>query len=170
MRLKAEQRERWVIMTAEPTDKTKVTLTETSAGTRAECYFTTNTRLSATASTTVTEASLCDTASAQTPDQRQWDGTIEIFVDYDETNDGELATGTDGAAVREALRSFGEKIWLLRLRGPVYTTPLTAGEPYDLYEGVPDAWQDPADRSGSFKEVYPFLVHNQYEGELAAGA
>lgn len=158
-RLLAEQRESWVILDTKPDDPMAVETTDLSAGVRAECFLTTNTRLSPTGSQTANEASLCDTASAQTPVTRQWDGTIEVFRDLD-PDTGLPVSG--GEAVYDALNAFGEKVWLWRRRGPLYTQALADGDPYDLFEVVLDAVQDPSDRSGSFKAVIPVFVHNQW--------
>lgn len=163
-RLLAEQRERWVILDARPADPENPTEAELEAGIRAECFFTTNTRLSATGSATVNEASLCDTASAQTPSTRQWEGTIEYFLDLDPDTGLPVA---EGEPVRDALDAYGEKVWLTRLRGPLYTTPIEAGQPQKTFEVVLDAVQDPSGREGSFKEVVPVFVHNEWRGEVA---
>ncbi len=166
-RLLAEQRERWVILSAKPADPENPTVTELDAGVRAECFFTTNTRLSATGSQTANEASLCDTASAQTPTTRQWEGSLEVFHDLD-PDTGLPVEGGDG--VHDALNAYGEKVWLTRLRGPLYTEPIAAGQPQTTFEVVLDAEQDPADRTGSFKSVIPVFVHNEWKGEVAGGA
>lgn len=162
-RLLAEQREVWVILADEPADPEEVTLTETTAGIRAECFFTTNTRMSPTGSAPIDEASLCDVASAQRPATRQWEGTIEVFHDLD-PDTGLAVSGGD--KVREALDAFNQDVWLLRRRGPLYTEPLAAGDLYTLFKVVMDAEQDPADRAGSFKSVFPVFVHGQWSGTL----
>lgn len=164
-RLLAEQRERWVILDTIPDDPETVTIAEITAGVRAECFFTTNTRLSAASSQTASEASLCDTASAQIPTQRQWEGSLEVFRDLDPET-GLPVTG--GEAVYDALNAYAEKVWLLRSRGPLYTEDFAAGQPYKLFEVVLDAEQDPSDRTGSFKAVFPVFVHNEWTGEVAA--
>lgn len=166
-RLLAEQRERWVILDTKPEDPENPTVAELDAGIRAECFFTTNTRLSATGSATVNEASLCDSASAQTPSTRQWEGSIEVFRDLD-PDTGLPVSG--GEAVYDALNAYGEKVWLTRLRGPLYTEPIAADQPQTTFEVVLDAAQDPSSREGSFKEVIPVFVHNEWKGEVAAGA
>lgn len=166
-RLLAEQRERWVILSTKPADPEAITTTELAAGVRAECFLTTNTRLSATGSATVNEASLCDSASAQTPSTRQWEGSFEVFRDLD-PDTGLPVTG--GEAVYDALDAFGEKVWPVRLRGPLYTEAIAAAQPYTAFEVVLDAAQDPASREGSFKAVIPVFVHNEWRGEVAAGA
>lgn len=166
-RLLAEQRESWVILDTKPADVEAVTTTELEAGVRAECFFTTNTRLSPTGSTTATEASLCDTSSAQSPVTRQWEGSIEVFRDLD-PDTGLPVSG--GEAVFDALDAYAEKVWLWRRRGPLYSQDIAAGDPYDLFEVVLDAAQDPTDRSGSFKAVIPVFVHNQWKGVVASGA
>lgn len=148
-------------MDTAPSDPANPTTTELSAGIRAECFFTTNTRLSATGSQTVNEASLCDAASAQTPATRQWEGTIEFFLDLD-PDTGLAVAGGD--KVRDALDAYGEKVWLWRRRGPLYTTAIADGQPSTTFEVVLDAMQDPSDRAGSFKGVVPVFVHNEHKG------
>lgn len=165
-RLLAERREAWVILDTKPDDPGNPTTTELAAGIRAECFFTTNTRLSATGSQTANEASLCDAASAVTPVSRQWDGTIEFFLDLD-PDTGLAVAGGD--KVRDALDAYGEKVWLWRRRGPLYTVPIADGQPNTVFEVVLDAMQDPSDRSGSFKGVVPVFVHNEYKGEVGGG-
>lgn len=152
-------------MSTKPADPEAVTLTEIEAGVRAECFLTTNTRLSATGSATVTEASLCDSASAQTPATRQWEGSFEVFRDLDPDTGLPVA---GGEPVLDVLDSFNEKFWALRARGPLYTEPFAAGQPYKLFEVVPDAGQDPSSREGNFKEVFPVFIHNEWKGEVAA--
>lgn len=164
-RLLAELREAWVILSEKPEDPEAVTTAELEAGVRAECFFTTNTRLSATGSTTATEASLCDSASAQSPTGRQWEGSIEVFRDLD-PDTGLPVSG--GEPVFDALDAYAEKVWLWRRRGPLHSEPIAAADPYKLYEVVVDAAQDPSDRSGSFKEIFPVFVHNEWRGEVAA--
>lgn len=163
-RLLAEQRERWVILDEKPADPEAPTVAELTAGVRAECFFTTNTRLSATGSQTVNEASLCDSASAQRPSTRQWEGSLEVFRDLDPATGLPVA---GGEAIFDALNAYGEKVWLTRLRGPMYTEAIASGQPQTTFEVVLDAAQDPSDRSGSFKAVFPVFVHNEWHGDVA---
>lgn len=167
-RLLATKRERWVLLTAKPADPEAVTATEAEAGIRAECDLTTNSRLSATGSTTVQEAAICEGVAGNVPAERQFEASFEVFRDLDPDTGLPEAAGDE---VFAALSEYGSRLWVLKSTGPEYTEAFAAGHPYSLYEVVTDEPQEPTDRTGSIKQVIPAFVQNAWTNhEIVAGA
>ena len=164
-RLLATKRERWVLLTTKPADPEAVTSTEADAGIRGECFLTTDSRLSATGSTTIQEAAICDGAVAAVPVDRQYEGNLTVFRDLDPETGLPVASGDE---VFETLSEFGTRLWVLVSKGPLYTEDFEAGHPYKLYEVITDEPQEPSDRNGSIREVVPVHVQNGWRGEIVA--
>lgn len=164
-RLLATKRERWVILNTKPTNPEAVTAADAEAGVRAECFLTTDSRLSASGSTTVTEASICEGTAANVPAQKQFEGNLTVFRDLDPETGLPMASGDE---VYAALSTFGSRRWILVSKGPEYTEAFATGHPYKLYEVVTDEPQEPSSREGSIKDVIPLFVQDAWTGTIAA--
>lgn len=164
-RLLATKRERWVLLTTKPADPEAVTAAEADAGIRAECWLTTDSRMSATGSTTATEAAICDGAVAAVPVDRQYEGSLVVFRDLDPSTGLPVASGDE---VFTTLETFGTRVWVLVSKGRLFTEDFEAGDPYKLYEVVTDEPQEPASRDGSIKETVPVHVQTGWRGAIAA--
>lgn len=167
-KLLASKRQRWVFLTTKPADPDAVTATEAEAGVRAECFLTTNSTLTPTGSTTVSEAAICDGFVAPVPNDRQGEGSLEIFRDLDPETGLPIASGDE---VFAAVATFGTRLWILKSTGPLYTEAFTDGHPYSLYEVVTDEPADPATLEGHIKNQVPLFIHNMWTNKvIAAGA
>lgn len=164
-RLLATKRERWVILNDKPANPEAVTAAEADAGVRAECFLTTDSRLSATGSTTTAEAAICEGTAANVPAQKQYEGNLTIFRDLDEETGLPVASGDE---VFGALSTFGSRRWVLVSKGPMYTETFTTGHPYKLYEVVTDEPQEPSSREGAIKDVVPLFVQDAWRGTISA--
>lgn len=164
-RLLASKRERWVLLTEKPENPEAVSATDANAGIRAECFLTTDSRLSATGSTTTQEAAICDGAVAAVPVDRQFEGSLTVFRDLDPDTGLPVSSGDE---VFAALSEFGARVWVLVSKGPQYTEDFESGQPYKLYEVITDEPQEPSSREGSIKEVVPVHVQDGWRGTIAA--
>lgn len=163
-RLLATKRERWRLLDEKPVDPDAVTAAEANAGVEAECFLTTESRLSATGSTTITEAAICEGTAANVPAQKQYEGNLVVFRDLDASTGLPTASGDE---VFTTLSEFGTRLWVLVSKGPMYTEEFVAGHPYKLYEVVTDEPQEPTDRNGSIKDVVPVFVQDGWRGAIA---
>lgn len=164
-RLLATKRERWVILSSKPANPEAVTSAEADAGIRAECFLTTDSRLSASGSTTVAEAAICEGTAANVPAQKQYEGNLTVFRDLDEETGLPVASGDE---VFGALSTFGSRRWVLVSKGPMYTEDFAAAHPYKLYEVVTDEPQEPSSREGAIKDVVPLFVQDAWRGTISA--
>lgn len=153
-----------MLLTTEPADLTAVTATEANAGIRAECFLTTDSRISASGSTTTQEAAICDGAVAAIPVDRQFEGSLTVFRDLDPATGQPAASGDE---VFQALSEFGTTLWVLVSKGPEYTEDFASGQEYKVYEVITDEPQEPSSREGSIKEVVPLHVQRGERGVIA---
>lgn len=164
----ADARTRVRLLTTAPAGLPAVTAAEANAGIKAETrILKSDFRLGATGSDTVNDADLASEGNAVTYGAGNYEGSMTPFrfLDADGTPD---ATAD---AVFEALREKGATVYVVKSVGKHHTEAFAVGDEFELYEVVPDDYQDPSDRGGFIKQVVPLGVQNAYRNlTISAGA
>lgn len=155
----ADARIRLRILATAPVNPEAVTVAAANAGIKAENrILKSDFKLGATNSDTVNDAELSSEGNAVTYGAGNYEGSMTPFRFLDE--DG--APDDTADVVFEALREKGATVWILKSIGKHHTDAFVAGDEYELYEVVPDNYQDPSDRGGFIKQVVPLGVQNAY--------
>ena len=166
VRTLADGRTKLILLTAKPANPEAVTLAEAEAGIDASCQVAkSGTRISATASDTISDPPLCSDTNAQAFGAANYEGTLAPFWYLDPV------TGAYDEAdneVYEATRNKGTTLWALLREGPRAAQELAVGDPYDLYEIVTDNPQRPSETGSYIKRNIPVAVQAAWQGEVGA--
>ena len=166
VRTVADGRERWLLSTTKPAGATVAAL---STATDISCDLAkSSSRISATASDTVTDSRLCDEANSPAFGASNYEGTAAPFWLLD-PEDGTYAAG-DNAAF-EALKEKGTTVYITKITGIAKGVTLAAGYMSSCYECVTDTPQSPTGQGEYIKSIIPLSVTPVWDNEiLTAGA
>lgn len=172
---KAEGREKWMLLTAPPTNPGAVSLTEAQDGIDASCAISaTDSRISAAASATFSDPAVCDEIAVTEFGQSNYEGNIAPFRYWDEDGKSEVGTGSDSEVRDEVYQAVAEKdtemYVLIRDTSKRSREDLAEGDEYELYQVVTDNPQKPTSREGYQKRIVPLGIRNAWKGVIATGA
>ncbi|GAA1992917.1 hypothetical protein GCM10009718_33300 [Isoptericola halotolerans] len=148
---------------AEPLE---LTLTDLTALIDATCQINKpDYRLSASASDTVPDQPLCRSGNATTFGNSNYEGTVTVLRELDETGHVDAAEDTLFTAIGEkgVMAYFVERI------GPKATVALAEGDEGWIYEALTDEPQEPSDRSGYVKNIVPLGIQSRRRFAIVAG-
>lgn len=169
---KAEGREKWMLLSVPPADPSAVTLSEATAGIDASCALAAaDSRISAAASATFSDAAICDEIAVTEFGQSNYEGNAAPYRYFDEDGASETGTGGDGEIrdeVYQALKDKDTELYILiRDTSKRSREPLAAGDEYELYQVVTDNPQRPTSREGYQKRIVPLAIRNAWKGVIA---
>lgn len=174
-RSKAEGREKWMLLTAPPTNPEAVSLTEANAGIDASCALSAaDSRISAAASATFSDPAICDDIAVTEFGQSNYEGNLAAFRYFDELGASEIGGGVDAEVRDEVYQAVKDKdtelYVLIRDTSKRSREALATGDEYELYQVVTDTPQRPSSREGYQKRIIPLAIRNAWTGEIGAGA
>lgn len=162
----ADGREKWTVLTTKPAAPTALKLADLTAGIDASCQIAKNgSRISATASDTVSDPALCSDTNAQAFGASNYEGSIAPFRLLDPVT-GAYATADN--TVMEAVALKGTTLWIAVREGPKATTAWAVGDDYELYEVLTDNPQRPSEAGTYIKRNVPLAVQQNWSGKVAS--
>ena len=161
VRTVADGRERWLLSTTKPDGPSIAALPDAID---ISCELAkSSSRISATASDTVTDSRLCDEANAPAFGASNYEGTAAPFWLLD-PDDGTYSTADNPAF--EALKEKGTVAWITKVTGIKRGVTLAAGYMSSCYEVVTDTPQSPTGQGEYIKSIIPLSVTPVWDNEL----
>ena len=137
-----------------PADMAAMTAVELNEMLDASCLLAANgTRLSATASDTISDPAICQSANASVPGSSNYEASLVPFAYF---LDGKYVV--EDNPVFEMVRERGATIYAYTRRGPAHDEPWDTGDIYSAFELVTD-WPTESDGAGWIK--YPTACETQ---------
>lgn len=151
----ADQNIKIAMLTSVPADLSAIPLATLTAAEDVSCLLaTSNTRFSATASETIADPAVCESANTQVFGASNYEASAAPFWYLDAAG---KYLAADNVAY-EALRDKGSRVAFVLREGPKFDTAWASGDQYEAYEVISDNPQRPTDSGGWVKRIVPLAV------------
>ncbi|MCI9889089.1 hypothetical protein JT358_11570 [Micrococcales bacterium 31B] len=153
---------RIALLTERPTDPTKLTLTQVNSGVLAiDQILKSSYKMGPTKSDEIDEAPLSTRGNAKSPGAGNYEGMLQVFVEFDETG---AAFDPASNKVFETLDVKGKRLWLVeRQSGKFADEAWAVGDRCDVYEFLTDEFTRD-DNQGYIKRTMVPLIQNRWKG------